>query len=673
MVHELELLRAVAPKHDITLLTTFWTIRPEALPLIQELGVRVEFVPWAWERTIGRRNRLLKFFRLVFGASPTFEIHRRRARLGPLVERIQREEAAHPYDVGFVIQGELAQVLDAITAPKALLLYDVYSRQTELVRKGLSLRALRYWLELRNSARWERSWYARADAIACVAQPDADAAKRMLGREIATIPNPIPEEFFEQPSVPRSSNIVTVIGSFGWEPNIDSVEWMCEEIWPIVKAARPDATLRVVGRFAFPKLIQMVEDAGGELLSDVPDIRPYYWEAAAVVANIRMGSGMRNKVLHAMACRAPLVATPSSLEGIKLAPEDVLLQAETSREIADAIVAILNDPSAAAARAAAAVDVAAQYSAAAAGTALESLWASIARPQARQDQPARSDALPLTATVVLCTRERPDLLRRSLASIHAALSGARADVVIVEQGTPHAKEICADLGLEAAVIADDGTGVSRARNTGVRAASGDVVLFTDDDCEVPQTWVEHHLEALSGSDAVASFGPVAGLRYDEQYDPAALPARHGTRSHPWMIGHASNMAVRVSAYRAAGGFDERIGPGRSAAPAGEDADLIYRLLSTGPIVSGTGEQVRHIDWRGNEDLRSNFLAYEHGAGVWIGKALRAQPRAATKQLVARVWMQRLAPAEPEEGKPVKRSELRRAFARGLLAGIRLKP
>src|SRR5206468_9189943 len=126
-----------------------------------------------------------------------------------------------------------------------------------------------------------------------------------------------------------------IIGSFGWEPNIDSVNWMCEEIWPLVRRARPDARLRVVGRFASPDLIGKVEEAGGEFFGDVPDIRPYYWEAAVVLTNIRMGSGMRNKVLHAMACRAPVVSTPSALEGIDVVVRENILVAADAAGLAD--------------------------------------------------------------------------------------------------------------------------------------------------------------------------------------------------------------------------------------------------------------------------------------------------------------------------------------------------
>src|SRR5206468_4208022 len=117
---------------------------------------------------------------------------------------------------------------------------------------------IRYRLEQRNAGPWESKWYRKADVLASVSAVDAEIVSGMLNRPVETIVNPVPEEFFEMPVVPRSDNIITIIGSFGWEPNIDSVNWMCEEIWPLVRRARPDARLRVVGRFASPDLIGKV-------------------------------------------------------------------------------------------------------------------------------------------------------------------------------------------------------------------------------------------------------------------------------------------------------------------------------------------------------------------------------------------------------------------------------
>jgi glycosyltransferase involved in cell wall biosynthesis len=132
------------------------------------------------------------------------------------------------------------------------------------------------------------------------------------------------------------------------------VLWLTSEIWPLVVERCPDAKLVIVGRHPVDEVVRAAADSGASLEADVEDVRPYYWKAAVLVAPIRLGSGLRNKVLHAMACEAPVVATPTALEGMDAESGRHLLVASDARGFADAIVETLDDPEAARERVAAA-------------------------------------------------------------------------------------------------------------------------------------------------------------------------------------------------------------------------------------------------------------------------------------------------------------------------------
>jgi glycosyltransferase involved in cell wall biosynthesis len=117
-----------------------------------------------------------------------------------------------------------------------------------------------------------------------------------------------------------------------------------------------------------------VDAAGAELWADVADIRPAYWEASVVAVPIRLGSGVKNKVVHAAACGAPLVSTSFGVDGSGVRPGDEALVADDAADFAAAITATLADPQAAAARATRARRVAQAHHVDAAGPALEALW-----------------------------------------------------------------------------------------------------------------------------------------------------------------------------------------------------------------------------------------------------------------------------------------------------------
>jgi glycosyltransferase involved in cell wall biosynthesis len=245
-------------------------------------------------------------------------------------------------------------------------------------------------------------------------------------------------------------------------------------------------------------------------------------------------------------------------------------------------------------------------------------------------------------SVVVCTRGRPTLLPRALTAMAAAVAEVPGtEVLIVQQGPGDSSTMAAAAGLDARVILDDGVGAARARNIGIRHASGDSVAFTDDDCEVPRSWLVDHLAALDDPAVTASFGVVEGLSRAPGADPVAEKYLHEGDTVPWLIGHSSNMVVRRDALIRAGGFDERLGPGSRRSLIGEDADLIVRLLEQGAVcASGVGTPVQHMEWRTEKEHRVVLRRYEAGSGAWIGAALRRNGVAARRHLRSRLHVVR---------------------------------
>jgi sugar transferase (PEP-CTERM/EpsH1 system associated) len=129
-------------------------------------------------------------------------------------------------------------------------------------------------------------------------------------------------------------------GSMDYHANIDAVCWFARDIWPAVHKRQPNLRFTIVGRNPSPEVIAL-KSADIEVTGTVPDVRPYYREALAVVVPLRAGSGTRLKILEAMAAGVPVVSTTLGAEGLEARPGCELLIADAPSEMADAIVAVI--------------------------------------------------------------------------------------------------------------------------------------------------------------------------------------------------------------------------------------------------------------------------------------------------------------------------------------------
>ena len=137
---------------------------------------------------------------------------------------------------------------------------------------------------------------------------------------------------------------VLFVGGFAHSPNTDAVKYLCEEIWPKVRRRLPSLKLFVAGPNPPEDICAFGSEARGvEILGFVPNLQPYYRRCILNVAPLRVGAGVKGKVMAAMLVGLPTVATPVATEGMGLQDgEDVLIGADADG-IAQAIVRLVGD------------------------------------------------------------------------------------------------------------------------------------------------------------------------------------------------------------------------------------------------------------------------------------------------------------------------------------------
>jgi len=135
-------------------------------------------------------------------------------------------------------------------------------------------------------------------------------------------------------------------GDYTHPPNVDAARWLALDILPRVRERRPGARLQLLGIHAPGEILALGARDGVEVLGAVPDLAPFFARAAVVMAPVRIGGGMRMKVLHAMASGKAVVTTPLGGEGLSEDGTPPLALGADAEALARVTADLLADPAA---------------------------------------------------------------------------------------------------------------------------------------------------------------------------------------------------------------------------------------------------------------------------------------------------------------------------------------
>jgi glycosyltransferase involved in cell wall biosynthesis len=147
----------------------------------------------------------------------------------------------------------------------------------------------------------------------------AEVAKVNPNARIFAAPVAIDPELYEWAPRDRSSKTVGLIASFGWSPGYNAAIRLLTRVWPRVKRAVPDANLLIVGWNARQALGPYLHGLDVTIVENVPDTKDYFRRLSVLVYPLSQGSGMKIKLLEAMAYGTPVVTTTEGAEGLSVA------------------------------------------------------------------------------------------------------------------------------------------------------------------------------------------------------------------------------------------------------------------------------------------------------------------------------------------------------------------
>jgi polysaccharide biosynthesis protein PslH len=257
---------------------------------------------------------------------------------GPFAERLS--ELARDADIVHFVEVQAAVALGIVEKPALVQLHFLTRRDRKITgpwsREGrISIELLRAEASVRRRAHWLLANSPEVAQQLAASVPTADVSVAPLALDPA----------YYSPRAQLAEPVAGLIGTARWPPTRRAVERLLTSVWPLVKERRPDAKLLLAGQdMERARFAHLPDRPGVEWRATVPSASGFLGELGVLAYPLSSGSGVKVKVLEALALGVPVVTTPDGAEGL-VGLGGVRVETDNER-LADALVALLDDPAA---------------------------------------------------------------------------------------------------------------------------------------------------------------------------------------------------------------------------------------------------------------------------------------------------------------------------------------
>jgi glycosyltransferase involved in cell wall biosynthesis len=338
-----QLIAGLAARHHIALLCLRARSDPPVDTILRERCVLVEEIirPDGGLSLVQQRSRL----GLLLRGRPLWTIFTAVAEYEQRLRAVAQAWRPDIVQAEFHVMGQYFSALEGCPAPRVLIEHEPGAKAARDVwhscRGFVQVPHYFNWLAWE---RFEERIIAQAEAVVVFTESDRQAvAKFAQPTPIVRIPlGTILSQKALNPLGDQPSSLLFV-GNFRHPPNADAAVRLIGAIFPQVQAKIPELMLHVVGDQPTRAIRQMAHN-NIVVTGRVPDVTPYLDRATLVVVPLRMGGGMRVKVLEALAAGKAVIASPLAIEGLDLVDNEQIVLARDDRQFYEAIVQLLADP-----------------------------------------------------------------------------------------------------------------------------------------------------------------------------------------------------------------------------------------------------------------------------------------------------------------------------------------
>lgn len=241
--------------------------------------------------------------------------------------------------------GQLLRVAEYIRhekTPKTIDYQDVFSmgmkRRYEIA--PFYLRPF-FNMEYKRLRHYEHDIFDDFDVKTIISVQDRDDIDHPKKDEILIVPNGVDHEYYSPQQQEKKYDIVFT-GNMGYAPNVNAVEYLANDILPLVWEKLPEAKMYIAGATPDPRVKKVASDK--IIISGwLDDMRDAYSQSRIFIAPMRIGTGLQNKLLEAMSMRLPCITTSLANGSLHAETNKEILVGNNEQELANHIITLLTD------------------------------------------------------------------------------------------------------------------------------------------------------------------------------------------------------------------------------------------------------------------------------------------------------------------------------------------
>ena len=348
-IRTFELLKALAHEYRVTFIATYDPTKINYSDLhahLIQFCARVELVP---EYSQSRKSSRRVVLQDMFTYPPPRIAKRMSTEYRGCVERVVAEVKPELILCNTILAGQVfARSNVGKHIPRILDTFDVFAslRRREMLQEK-SRRLIWLWkcLDYWKSALYEQTIWRKFNALIAISEIDAEMIRATVPeKNVRLVPMGI-----SLPQLPVVDTIlkdfdVLFVGKLDYPPNVAAISWFDQNVMPLLFLKKPQIKVAIVGKSPNQAIQSIVKGRDNYcLFADVPELASYYARSKTVIIPIRAGSGVKVKLIEALAYRMPIVTTSIGADGIPVRHMEHAIIADDADDFATGILGLISN------------------------------------------------------------------------------------------------------------------------------------------------------------------------------------------------------------------------------------------------------------------------------------------------------------------------------------------